>query len=212
MAVELLERDLSPQWYDAAHSARIVGMDIETSGLDKLTDRIATVQMYVPHVGTVMVRKLDSPEWIGALLESKAVLKIFHHAPFDLSFLIRDMGIWPENVADTKIAARLVDPNKRRYINPVTGKPAHSLIALVHHYYGFILDKALSISNWFADELSPEQLDYAAKDVEFLPDLLSKLEFELSERGELVLARAVYEGIVPDVILESKNIRGVYGY
>ena len=208
----LVEGDLPIEWYDAAIISQRIGVDIETSGLNKLTDKIATVQLFVPGKGTIIIRKLKEPQWLGALLESPLTTKIFHNASFDLAFLIRDLGIWPQMIADTKIAARLVDPKKTRFIHPVTNKGSHALLSLVYHFHNIMLDKSIAVSDWFADKLDPEQLDYAEKDVIYLPDMLQTMEKELLELGDYRLLRNVYNGIVPDVILTSKQIEDVYKY
>lgn len=210
--VTLLDGDITPEWFDGALAAQKIGVDIETSGLNKNTDRIATVQIYVPDMGTVMVRKLYSPEYLVKLLEANDVIKIFHHAPFDLGFLMRDYDLAPKRIADTKIAAKILDPKKQLFIHPETNKGSHALISLVWYYFEFKLDKALAVSNWFAEELSPAQLEYAAKDVEYLPDLLRRLELGLSKKGELRLARDAYKHIPTKVALELKNYEGVYEY
>lgn len=212
MSVEMLEGDLTPEWYNLAVSARQVGMDIETSGLNKNTDQIATVQMYVPNAGTVMVRKLYNPKWLIALLETPQTVKIFHHASFDLGFLVRDYPMYPSRIADTKVAAKILDPKKIQFTHPETGRGSHSLQTLVWYYFEDMLDKRLAVSNWFEETLSPEQLIYAAKDVEYLPELLRKLETEISAQGNLRLVRDAYNHIPTKVLLEIKNYEGVYEY
>ena len=212
MTVTMLEGDYTEEWLHAALAARIVGMDIETSGLDKWTDKIATVQMYVPNTGTVMVRKLHEPTNLMRILESGQTTKIFHHAPFDIGFLMKNFPVLPKKIADTKIAAKLVDPQKRRFFHPETLRGSHSLIALVWHFYQEKLDKSLSVSNWFAETLTDAQLDYAAKDVEYLPDMLKTLETELSKLGLLRLARRTYNYIPTKIELELKKLSDIYEY
>src|SRR5215216_818913 len=208
----LVEGDLPMEWYDAAVVSQRIGVDMETSGLNKLTDRIATVQIFVPEKGTIIIRKLKDAHWLGALLESPLVTKIFHNASFDLAFLVRDLGVWPQSIADTKIAARILDPKKLRFKHPITGKGCHSLLCLVKYFHNIDLDKSIAVSNWFAEELDPAQLAYAENDVIYLPGMLQSMEAELLERGDYRLTRNVYNGIVPDVILTSKNIEDVYKY
>lgn len=210
--VQLLDGDLTVEWYDAAIAVRTVGMDIETSGLNRETDRIATVQMFVPTQGTVMVRNFDKPRLLIKLLEDRYTTKIFHHAPFDLSFLVRDYSIWPENIADTKVAAKVLDPKRKKFIHPDTGKGSHSLLSLVYYYFGDLLDKSLAVSNWFESELSPAQLLYAAKDVEYLPELLRRIELEISQQGLQKYCREAMNALPSYVMLELKNINDIYGY
>lgn len=212
MTVLLVDKDYSEEWYNAALAAKTVGMDIETSGLDKNNDRIATVQMYVPNMGTIMVRHLNQPMVLLRLLEDKRIRKIFHHAPFDLSFLMRDYNVFPENIADTKIAAKFLDPKRTRYLHPDTLRGSHSLIALIHHYFNYKLNKALATSDWFLPVLSSEQLKYAADDVVYLPELLSIMEKEISKQKQIKLARKAMNNIPTHVLLQLKNFSDIYGY
>lgn len=210
--VTLVEKDIPELWYSLALSANIVGMDIETSGLDKLKDKIATVQMYVPNIGTVMVRRMEQPMVLLRLLENKKIRKVFHHAPFDLSFLMRDYTVYPENIADTKIAAKLLDPRREKYLHPDTNKGSHALVSLVWHYYKDHLNKTLAVSDWFAETLSPEQLEYAAKDVIYLPDMISVMEREMGQRKQVKLARKAMNNVPTYVLLQMKQIADIYGY
>lgn len=212
MTVTMVDGDYPEEWLHAAIAARVVGMDIETNGLDKFTHKIATVQMYIPGKGTIMVRKLNQPDNLIKLLENGQTTKIFHHAPFDIGFLMAHLPVYPKKVADTKIAAKMIDPRRQRFYHPETGKGSHSLIALTWHFYQEKWDKSLAVSDWFAEELLPEQIEYAAKDVEYLPDMLRKLEAELSKIGMLKLARDAYRHIPTKVALELKRFSDIYEY
>jgi ribonuclease D len=210
MTVLLIDRDYPEEWYQAAKAAKIVGMDIETSGLNKERDRVATVQMYVPNMGTIMVRNMEQPMVLLRLLEDKTIRKVFHHAPFDLSFLMRDHIVYPESIADTKIAARFIDPKRTRFIDPITNRGSHSLRALVFYYYKEVLDKTLAISDWFAPLLSSEQVTYAAKDVEFLPEMLQIMEKEISAMRQIKAARKLMNGVPTYVMMQMGKYSGIY--
>jgi len=86
--VDLVEGDVSADFEGAARDAGVVAWDIETSGLDWRLDRIATCQLHVPNFGTQVIR-VDGrrPDRLRELLVSEHVLKVFHHAPFDLRFM-----------------------------------------------------------------------------------------------------------------------------
>lgn len=206
--IHVVDNDLPSEWLQAAIEARVVGADIETSGLDKLKDTIACIQFYVPNTGTIMVRWIDEiPVNIVRLMEDAAVAKVFQHAPFDLGFLMRDYAfMMPDQVLDTKIAAKLLDPKHELFIDPVTGRGSHSLIALVHHYFGYTLNKQLAVSNWFAETLEEDQLDYAAKDVEFLPGLLKNLIHDLMIKDPCLIVEFVSlcRDLPSNVRIESK--------
>ena len=210
--ITLVDRDYPDEWLLAAKDAKIVGMDIETSGLDKANDRIATVQMFVPGKGTVMVRNMEQPMNLLRLLESSKIRKVFHHAPFDLSFLMRDYNVYPESIVDTKIAAKFLDPNRTRYIHPDKLTGSHALIALVWYYYKDRLDKSIAVSDWFAETLSPEQLTYAAKDVIYLPDMFLRMEKEIAGNKQLKLSRKTMNNLPTYVLLQLKKYNGIYEY
>src|SRR5687768_12967306 len=151
--VTMVEGDFPIEWIHAARASQKIGMDIETSGLSPVTDRIATVQMYVPNMGTIMVRNLHDPIHLLKLMEDRQTIKIFHHAPFDLGFLQRNFEVTPRGIACTKVAAKMVDPQRLSFFDPDTNKGSHSLKALVWTMFKDKLDKSLAVSDWFAETL-----------------------------------------------------------
>lgn len=199
--------DIPEDWYhEIIFKNRIIGMDIETSGLDRNRDKIACIQIYVPTWGTLLLRIIsDYPSRLISVLEHKQITKIFHHAPFDLSFLARDYHMWANNIACTKVAAKILDPDKTMY-------KSHSLWYLLKETFGIEKNKALTVSDWFAPYLSEAQIQYAETDVKHLVDLLALLEKQLLSRGKLRLAREVYKNIPTYVQLEMQNYKDVYGY
>lgn len=210
--VELVNGDFPVEWIHGARASSKVGMDIETSGLSPVTDKIATVQMYVPEMGTIMVRNLEYPINLLRLLEDRQTTKIFHHAPFDLGFIQRHFEVTPRNIACTKVAAKLTDPQRLKYFDPDTNKGSHSLKALVFTMFGEKLDKTLAVSDWFAEELSDAQVQYAAKDVEYLPEILRLLQLDLARLRLLTVYRKASNYIPTKIDLEIKKFGDIYGY
>jgi len=199
--------DIPDDYYHAAiFKHRLVAMDIETTGLDKTRDRIALVQIHVPSKGTVLIRDIKQyPTNLIGLLENRNVTKVFHHAPFDITFLTRDLHLAANNISCTKVAAKILDPNKAMY-------QSHSLKFLLKAHFGIDKNKDLAVSNWLSEELTDAQIEYAAIDVEYLIDLLYVLEVQLLNRGKLKLARDAYKHIPTHVKLEMMNYKDVYGY
>jgi len=212
MAVTMVEGDIPLEWTHGARAAGRIGVDIETSGLSPVNDRIATVQIFVPVMGTVMVRKLNMPINLLRLLEDRQTCKIFHHAPFDLGFIQRKFEVTPRSIACTKIAAKMTDPQRIKYFDPDTNKGSHSLKSIVWTMFQEKLNKALAVSDWFADDLSEAQLDYAAKDVEYLPEILRRLEVDLARLRLLTLFRKTSNYIPTKIELELKNLDHIYEY
>ncbi|MCB1465612.1 MAG: ribonuclease D, partial [Rhizobiaceae bacterium] len=83
----------------------------------------------------------------------------------------------------TKIASRLV----RTYTD------RHGLKDLTQEMIGISLSKAQQSSDWGADELTPEQLEYAASDVLHLHKLRAALRKRLDRDGRADEAAACFE-------------------
>ncbi len=112
---------------------------------------------------------------LARLLADEKVLKVFHHAPFDLSFMVAAWNVEPRNVACTKIAVKLITPSA----------PAEnfSLKYLMARHFKMQLDKQNRFTDWMADSLSANQIEYAVGDVIRLLDLYDLLTSEMSQRG-----------------------------
>jgi len=100
-----------------------LAMDIETTGLNFLTDIIQTIAISSRETNWVIpLDHKDSPfrkgephyakVWmlLRRILENPRNKKVFHNAKFDLKFLINH-GIYTKNVWDTKIMHHLLDEN-----------------------------------------------------------------------------------------------------
>lgn len=170
----------------------LVGVDTETSGLDWRTNSIGLVQLYTSKTGAVLLRVTDqTPQNFQVLLGTASIRKIFHFAAFDLKFIYNTWGFTVANVACTKIASKLLNPSG-----------SHKLVNLVSDYLGVQLKKDQGISNWFAESLTKEQINYAVGDVQYLIPLINYLETELTAKGLMELALKVYECIMTQVELE----------
>jgi len=183
-----------------------VAWDIETSGLDFRHGEIGTVQLHSPQVGSVLV-KLDRgqvPANLCALLSDPAVLKVFHHAPFDLRFILARWQCHSRRVACTKIASKLLEPHAE--------PSGHSLKPLLRKHLGIALDKTQQASNWTADELSSEQLEYAFNDVLYLLDLFEILAKEIRSAGLDELYERCLDFLPTRVVLDVGGWPDVYLY
>lgn len=192
--------------HDAARfaAAPVLACDIETSGLDWRTDRIATVQIYAPGHPVAIIRANGKPpRRLLELLADPSILKIFHHAMFDLRFMARHWNAAASNVHCTKIAAKLLHPNEPQ---------KQSLQPLVAAYLGFTVDKAAQLSNWEARRLSRKQLEYAATDVVILPNLYAALREALLARDLWPLAEQCFDHISTRVALEIGGFGDVFTY
>ena len=202
--------DLPRTFYNLCHDTGVVGLDTETTGLDHIVDRLATVQVYTPEE-TVIVRGFSNhPSNLSALIESERIRKVIHYAGFDLAFLIRDFDVRPRNIFDTKIAAKLLDNERVRYNK--LGKGNYSLKTLVKYYFNIELNKGEQLSNWLATTLTPQQIEYAENDVKYLPRLAAFMQTELINAGLWTAAQAAFDYVPTDVMLKLKGFNDVFGY
>jgi ribonuclease D len=204
--VSLVARDISDSLVDAAFSSLAVAMDIETTGLDWKKDRIASVQVAVPD-GPIEIVRLDHdadvPANILALLGSRQVLKVFHHAMFDLRFIISRWDVLPQRIACTKVASKVIDPS---------GDVGHGLVDLARYYLGIEIDKSEQTSNWLSATLTPKQIAYAANDVRYLLPLLYALLSDLRQKGLEQLALHCFDHLPTRVELEVRELGDVFTY
>lgn len=195
--------DLPVEAVTAAASTGLVAWDLETTGLDCKTDFIATAQVFVPGAGIYLIRRLNSrPTNLCALLATQGVVKVFHHAVFDLSFMQYHWMAAPTRVACTKVASKILNPQLSR----------HSLADLALDYLGIALDKHERMSDWRRPDLTASQLAYAARDVIHLPNILESLKIHLQRMDRWRLAEAAFAYIPTNVTLRVLGLRDVFEY
>ena len=163
-----------------------VAVDTETQGLDLGRDRLCVVQLSggdgVCHLVQIRTGEYDAPN-LKALMADTAVTKIFHFARFDLAILKRYLDVTVSPIFCTKIASKLV----RTYTD------RHGLKDVTRELLNIELSKEQQSSDWAANELSKDQLKYAASDVLNLHDIRDKLQAMLIREGRLELAQACFD-------------------
>jgi ribonuclease D len=196
--------DVPLEFAQAIRSAGVVAVDLETTGLDPVKDRIGTCQLFVPGWPALVVRPGKAPVILKGILEDPGVQKIFHHASFDVAFLRARLGMMPTHVRCTKIASKILEP----------AQEDHSLKALLSRHLGIRLEKpaAVRVSNWATEQLSREQLEYAIRDVLHLPALMERLELRLRESGGWELALKAFDTVPVYADLRVATGRNVFDY
>jgi ribonuclease D len=180
MTVELHKGDLphGRAWGDA------IAIDTETLGLNPYRDRLCLVQLSKGDGNAQLVQiglSHDAPE-LTRLLADESVLKLFHFGRFDMAVLKHAFGVMPRPVYCTKVASKLAR----------TFTDRHGLKDLCRELLGIDLSKHQQSSDWGAERLTQEQLNYAASDVLHLHALKEKLDAMLVREGREGLARACF--------------------
>ncbi|WP_312796382.1 ribonuclease D [Tianweitania sp.] len=163
-----------------------VAIDTETLGLNPHRDRLCVVQIS-PGDGTADVIQIaagqkEAPNLVN-LLGDAAITKLFHFGRFDLAVLYHAFGVMPEPVFCTKIASRLT----RTYTD------RHGLKDICGELLGVGISKQQQSSDWAAETLSPEQIDYAASDVLYLHRLRDVLAGRLARENRTDEADACFQ-------------------
>jgi len=182
MAIHLHAGDLP----DGLSFGGSVAIDSEAMGLNPHRDALTVVQLSAGD-GDAHVVQLRRPEYdcpnLKRLLADPGVLKLLHFARFDVAMFMHHLGVETRSIYCTKIASKLA----RTYTD------RHGLKDVTRELLGLELSKQQQSSDWGADQLTPEQLNYAASDVLSLHALKGRLDAILAREGRVELAQACFD-------------------
>jgi len=158
------------------------GVDAERASGFRYGQRAFLVQIRREGAGTWLIdpEPFDDLRIIDDALDG--VEWILHAASQDLPCL-SELGMWPDRLFDTELAARLA------------GLPRVGLAAVIESQLGFSLAKEHSAADWSKRPLPEPWLRYAALDVEVLTELRDKLAALLEQDGKLGIAEEEFEHI-----------------
>lgn len=188
MQFKLYQKDL-PDDFDPGS---ILAVDTETMGLNIFRDRLCLVQMRSEAGQVVLVQihkgQTKAPNLTSILTDPK-VIKIFHFARADMAMLKYYLGVLVEPVYCTKIASQLTRTNVQ----------SHGLKALVQDLLGVEISKQQQGSDWGAEQLTQDQIYYAASDVLYLHAIKDKLDQRLIREDRMHLAVSCFK-FLPTII------------
>jgi len=191
MEVKILKQDLPKN----INLGEVVAVDTETMGLDFSRDRLCLVQLFSGD-NKVYIIQIDKESYqadnLKKILEDKKIKKIFHYARFDLAVLKKYLNVEVNNVYCTKIASRI----GRTYSDK------HGLKDLCKELLNIELSKAMQSSDWGAEELTKEQIQYAASDVLYLHKIKNELDKMLKRENRLEIAEQCFNFLKHRVALD----------
>ncbi len=161
----------------------VLSMDSEFMGLNVWRDRLCLLQIYdgLPdskvHIVQFEKDKFDAPN-VKKLLSDKKKEKLFYYARGDMRWIGYYLGVILENVYCLKIASRVA----RTYTQ------AHNLDDVSKHVLGIKISKDQQCTNWGAESLTNEQLDYACNDVLYLHAMKDKLNAMMEHENRKEIA------------------------
>jgi len=178
MSITLHKNDLP----DNIDLGNIVAIDTEAMGLQYGRDRLCLVQLSsgdgTAHLVQMLDSSYDAPN-LKKLVANPNVMKLFHFARFDVAIMKKYLQVDCPNIYCTKIASKLA----RTYTDK------HGLKHLCKELIGVDLSKQCQSSDWGAEELTNEQLNYAASDVYYLHKLKARLDKMLKREDRYELAQ-----------------------
>lgn len=151
------------------YSNKFFGLDTETTALNPKDGNLRLIQLKGCQDGNVYV--IDAykvplghiKDRLKDLLNGPDHKLIAHNFKFEYMWLLSKLGVRTRYTFDTYIASLMIDFYAK-----------HSLAELVKRYIGVELDKTQQVSNWDVNDLSQEQITYAALDTEHLEVLREK--------------------------------------
>lgn len=183
---------------------KLVGLDTETTGLDplNLNTRLRLVQLAVP--GITYVFDIDrlgiAKEVLRDFFESDERVFVAHNLKFDLKFLRVFLGVKRFRrgictfLAGQVLACGLFETSFK-------------LSATVSEYLGVQMDKAEQKSDWSRPDLSPSQIEYAARDASILLDLWPAMSKKLVDEGLTYPAKLEFDAVNAVASIELNGFR-----
>ena len=187
--ISFCENDLTEELFNVYKSSKYLAIDTEAMGLCHGRDRLCLIQICNESDLTACIKieigNRKAPR-IKNLLENEKIMKIFHYARFDVAALKCNLTIETQNIFCTKIASKLA----RTYTNK------HGLKDLINELLGIELDKSSQSSDWGSEEnLSQDQINYAANDVKYLIKAMDKLTLMLKREKRYEIAQKCFSVI-----------------
>jgi len=149
-----------------------VGVDTEFLREKTYYAKLCLLQLAIDeHQYCVDVLALDDLSLINSLMVAPKVVKIFHAARQDLEVLYQTLGVLPQPIFDTQLAAAFCGSDLQQGYS-----------AMVAQRLEIELPKSQARTDWSRRPLSDEQLEYARLDVVHLAQLMQLVKGELESK------------------------------
>ena len=160
-----------------------IAVDAERASGFRYSQRAYLIQMFRRRAGTFLFDPPQIPDFTPLQQAIGGDEWVLHAASQDLACL-REVGLDPERIFDTELAARLL------------GMPRVGLASVVEELLGVHLAKEHSAADWSTRPLPQAWLTYAALDVELLVDVRDALVARLDEAGKTGLADQEFQAVL----------------
>lgn len=163
------------QLCEALGAASVVAVDTEFMRVRTYAPVLCLIQIFDGHKAVcVDALKIEDLSPLIAAFSDHTQPTLLHSARQDLETFFLSCGALPRQLFDTQIAAALCGPDDQL-----------SYAQLVDDVTGVTLAKSQTRTNWAKRPLTTNQLQYAADDVRYLPDLYDHLLDKLNALDRL---------------------------
>ncbi len=151
--------------------ARNIAVDLEADSMFHFREKVCLIQM-ASETRTIVIDPLKIPDMscLAPVFANPKIRKIFHGSDYDVRSLNRDYGYEIHNLFDTELASRFL------------GVTETGLGSVLENRFNVRLDKSFQKKDWSQRPLSPEMIEYGARDVIHLLSLAEILDSELKEK------------------------------
>lgn len=177
----------------------LIYLDIETDGLEVFDNNIVTIQMLLPSGKVVILQDPKNLDNIKPILERNTI--VGHNLKFDLKFLKHKFGVNIKSAYDTYLAELVISGGLYAGKKDVTG-----LKDLIKRYCHVEIDKTEQTSFKPGIELTKTQLEYAARDLLYLPEIYQKQQNIAKELGIENIIRTEMKALPAVIWLELSGI------
>ncbi|MFZ5572635.1 MAG: ribonuclease D [Thermodesulfobacteriota bacterium] len=159
---------------DVLQQQEVIGVDMEADSMFRFKERVCLLQVSAGDVVFLIdPMKLETLEPLNPIFSDPAIRKVMHGADYDIRSLYRDFGIEVSNLFDTELACRFL------------GAKETGLEATLMEWFHIRLEKKYQKKDWSQRPLPEAMLDYATRDVMYLPQLSEKIRCALEKCGRL---------------------------
>lgn len=160
-----------------------IAVDAERASGFRYSQRAYLIQMYRRGAGVFLFDAPEVPDFSALEHGIRSEEWVLHAASQDLACL-REVGLDPDLIFDTELAARLL------------GMPRVGLASVVEELLGIKLAKEHSAADWSTRPLPQSWLKYAALDVELLVDVRDRLVARLDDAGKSEIAGQEFDAVL----------------
>lgn len=182
----------------------MIGVDIETTGLNPRKDKIVAICVHRDGRTTIYDRYSLGKKGLKAAMEEIADKPtVYHNAKFDVAFIWEDLGVKMTEAKCTYIMSKVLQ-NGKDFEN--------SLVNCLHYYLGVSKDihkdkDGLRKNFSYKRPLTTVEREYISADTEHLVPLYEKLDRMIAD-GNFQKVVALEEALLPILIeIESKGVR-----